>query len=132
MPNASNYVDNLKAKGFSDAEIVALASVEAFGVVQDAEHARWSSFPKLDNYYYKQLMAGDDSMPLKTALNSSPELVAVVDQFAQDKAEYHKTFKVAYVKLCNLGTDESSLIDIEELLYEDPRNKLRFPEMYNM
>ena len=113
MPNTSNYVDNLKAKGFSDAEIVALASVEAFGVVQEPEHARWSSFPKLDNYYYKQLMAGDDSMPLKTALNSSPELVAIVDQFAQDKAEYHKTFKVAYVKLCNLGTDADSLIDIE-------------------
>ena len=53
MPNASNYVDNLRSKGFSDAEIVALASVEAFGVVQDPEHARTSSFAKLDNYYYK-------------------------------------------------------------------------------
>lgn len=132
MPSTSSYVDNLRSKGFSDAEIVALASVEAFGVVQDPEHARWSNFPKLDNYYYKQLMAGDDSMPLKSALNSSPELVAVVDQFAQDKAEYHKTFKVAYVKLCNLGHDESTLVDIEELLYEDPRNKLRFPEMYHL
>lgn len=32
-----SYVANLQAKGFSDEEIVALASVEAFGVMRDPE-----------------------------------------------------------------------------------------------
>jgi hypothetical protein len=35
IPSASNYRENLKAKGFEDDEIVALASVEAFGKVWD-------------------------------------------------------------------------------------------------
>lgn len=48
-----SYVANLQAKGFSDEEIVALASVEAFGVMRDPEQARWSTFPKFDNFYYK-------------------------------------------------------------------------------
>ena len=48
-----NYISNLKGKGFSDEEIVALASVEAFNVLRDPEQARWSSHPKFDTYYYK-------------------------------------------------------------------------------
>jgi|TARA_B110000285_G_C14841641_1_gene475645 hypothetical protein len=53
VPSSSNYVSNLQAKGFTEEEIVALASVEAFGVCRDPEQARWSSHPKLDTYYYK-------------------------------------------------------------------------------
>jgi hypothetical protein len=37
----------------TDEEIVALASVEAFGVFMDPSQERWSSHPTLDNYYYK-------------------------------------------------------------------------------
>lgn len=53
VPTSSTYVSNLQAKGFSDEEIVALASVEAFGVLRDPNQARWSSHPKFDTYYYK-------------------------------------------------------------------------------
>lgn len=49
----SNYVSNLKAKGFDDSEIVALASVENFGCIWDPKKRDTSHFPKLDNYYYK-------------------------------------------------------------------------------
>ena len=37
IPTSSNYVSNLQAKGFTEEEIVALASVEAFGVCRDPE-----------------------------------------------------------------------------------------------
>jgi hypothetical protein len=52
----------LKAKGFSDDEIVALASVEAFGEVWDPKKLDTSKYPKLDNYYYKQLLSGGNSI----------------------------------------------------------------------
>lgn len=58
------YVANLQAKGFSDEEIVALASVEAFGITRDPEQARWSAFPKFDNYYYKQVLTNAQGVPL--------------------------------------------------------------------
>ncbi len=48
-----NYKINLKAKGFDDAEIVALAAIEAFGEVWDPKKRDVSREPKLDNYYYK-------------------------------------------------------------------------------
>ena len=35
IPTPSNFKSNLQAKGFTDNEIVALAAVEAFGVVWD-------------------------------------------------------------------------------------------------
>ena len=53
VPSSSNYVSNLQSKGFTDEEIVALASVEGFGVVNDPDQARWSSHPKFGTYYYK-------------------------------------------------------------------------------
>ena len=62
-------------KGFSEEEIVALASVEAFGVTRDPEQARWSTFPKFDNYYYKQVLTNAQGVPLSQALNSSPALL---------------------------------------------------------
>ena len=60
----SNYVSNLQSKGFSDEEIVALASVEAFGVHRDPEQARWSSHPKLDTFYYKEVLKNAQGVPL--------------------------------------------------------------------
>ena len=56
IPKQGEYRSNLKAKGFSDDEIVALASVEAFGEVWDPKKLDTSKYPKLDNYYYKQLL----------------------------------------------------------------------------
>lgn len=48
-----SYVAKLQAMGFTDEEVVALASVEGFGVTRDPEHARWSTYPKFGTYYYK-------------------------------------------------------------------------------
>jgi len=33
LPTSDNYVSLLKGKGFTDSELVALANVEAFGVI---------------------------------------------------------------------------------------------------
>jgi hypothetical protein len=46
-------VSNLKAKGFDAQEIVALASIEAYGTVMDPKKLDTSKFPKLDNFFYK-------------------------------------------------------------------------------
>jgi hypothetical protein len=33
LPGSSNYVSAMQSKGFSDSELVALANIEAFGVI---------------------------------------------------------------------------------------------------
>src|SRR4051794_29229592 len=48
IPNASNYKDSLKARGFENDEIVALASIETFGTHVDPRKADASKYPKLD------------------------------------------------------------------------------------
>lgn len=54
IPAVGNqYVSNLKAKGFDAQEIVALASIEAYGTVMDPKKLDTSKFPKLDNFFYK-------------------------------------------------------------------------------
>ena len=42
-----------------------------------------------------------------------------VEKFAEDKAEFHNTFKSGFVKLCDLGQDSSSLIDIDNFVTYD-------------
>ena len=61
IPSAKNYRDNLKAKGFEDNEIVALAAVESFVILRDPKKSDSSKYPKLDNFLYKQLAKGGDS-----------------------------------------------------------------------
>lgn len=56
IPTGSNFKDNLRAKGFENEEIVALASVQTFGVVQDPKKRDVSKYPKLDNFAYKQAL----------------------------------------------------------------------------
>ena len=48
-----SYKQHLQSLGLDEAEIVAFASIEAFGRVQDPEHQRGSRYALLDNYYYK-------------------------------------------------------------------------------
>lgn len=123
MPTASSgYVANLKAKGFDDAEIVALASVEAFGLVWDPKKKDTSKYPKLDNYYYKQLL-GSSKIILQQELTGAADLKAIVEKFAQDQKAYHDAFGKAFVKLSNLGQDEDSLINVESLLEGHPYHK---------
>jgi hypothetical protein len=126
----SSYVANLQAKGFTEEEIVALASVEGFNVTRDPEQARWSSFPKFDNFYYKQVLTNAQGVPLSQALNSSPALMQHVQKFAEDNAAYHASFKKSFVKLCDLGSNPEKLVYVEEFLMDDPRGKLRFPDCY--
>ena len=61
IPNASNYAQSLNSRGFDSEEIVALASLETFGEVNDPVKRDSSQYPKLDNYVYKQLLAGPNS-----------------------------------------------------------------------
>ncbi len=57
IPNESNYRSNLLAKGFTDDEIVALASVESFGIVKDPKEKDISIYPKLSNFFYKEVLS---------------------------------------------------------------------------
>lgn len=58
IPNESNYKTSLASRGFTNDEIVALASIEAFGLIRDPVKADNSKYPKFDNFYYKQLATG--------------------------------------------------------------------------
>jgi len=53
IPTASNFHESLKKRGFSDDEIVALASLETFGEFNDPKRQEVSNWPRLDNYLYK-------------------------------------------------------------------------------
>ena len=86
IPTADNFVDNLKLKGFTDEQIVALSSVEAFGVVEDPTHAANSIFPKFSNYYFKKLLTSSDSdnLPHARALLGSEDMRTIVEKYAED------------------------------------------------
>lgn len=92
IPTENNYRSNMEAKGFTNEEIVALASVEAFGVVEDQAKARWLANPIISNYYYKALLTGQDDLPLQRALLNDAELKEFVDKFAEDNKAYFASF----------------------------------------
>ena len=118
----SSWVSNLKAKGFENGEIVALASVEAFGVVWDPKKLDTSKYPKLDNYYYKQLLTGSNVL-LQKELTSDADLKTIVEKYAQDQKAFHESFGSAFIKLSNLGQAEEELTNVENLLEVHPYKK---------
>ena len=130
IPTANNYVDCLKEKGFTDEQIVALTSVEAFGIVQDPVHTSGSIFPRFTNYYYKNLLSSSDSdkLPHARALLGSDDLRTIVEKYAEDQEEFHKVFKGAFVQLCELGTGDE-LVDVEEFVKDHPDFKNAYPEL---
>lgn len=132
VPSEKNYVSHLTTLGFSEKEIVALASIESFGIHRDPKQSRWSSHPKFETYFYKQLLTSSDPLPLKEALLGSPSLKETVEHFAENKADYDKSFKEAFVKLCDLGHSSDRLVDVEMFLHDDPSFKLRFPMEANL
>ena len=119
----SSWVSNLKAKGFENNEIVALASVEAFGIVWDPKKRDTSKYPKLDNFYYKQLMNGSSNVILQRELTGDADLKAIVEKYAQDQKAFHDSFGSAFVKLSNLGQAEEELTNVENLLEAHPFKK---------
>ena len=119
IPTAGNYKSNLKEKGFEDDEIVALASIESFGLVWDPKSRDGSPYPKLDNYHYKQLLAGK-GVVLQDALTKDAELKKIVEKFAQDKKAYHDSFGKAFIKMVTLGHENEELVHVENLLEDHP------------
>lgn len=119
----SSWVSNLRAKGFENNEIVALASVEAFGVVWDPKKLDTSKYPKLDNFYYKQLLTGSSNVVLQRELTADADLKAIVEKYAQDQKAFHDSFGAAFVKLSNLGQSEDELTNVENLLEAHPYKK---------
>ena len=99
----AGYKSALKAKGFDDAEIVSLAAIEAFGCVWDPKKRDVSREPKLDNFYYKQLLSPSANVVLKSELTGDAELKAIVEKFAQDPKAFHESFAKAFLKLTSLG-----------------------------
>ena len=124
----SSWVSNLKAKGFENNEIVALASVEAFGIVWDPKKKDTSKFPKLDNFFYKQLLTGSSNVLLQRELTTDADLKAIVEKYAQDQKAFHDSFGTAFVKLSNLGQAEDELVNVETLLEIHPYKK--FMDVY--
>lgn len=124
IPNiSSNFRSNLKAKGFDDSEIVALAAIEAFGVVWDPKKKDTSKFPKLDNYYFKQLLTINNDIVLHNELTGSKEMKDIVEKYASDQKTFHQTFAKAFIKLSNLGHEDEILINVENLLHDHPYRK---------
>lgn len=119
IPNESNFKASLASRGFTNDEIVALASIEAFGLVRDPVKVDSSKYPKLDNFYYKQLATGKGQILQHTLCNDS-ELKEIVDKFAQDQKAYHEAFGRAFIKLTILGHDQTQLTNVENLLEDHP------------
>ena len=82
-----------------------------------------SKYPKLDNFFYKQLLSSSDDLVLKRDLVGDSDLKAIVDKFAQDQKAYHDTFGTAFVKLSNLGQSDETLTHVENLLEDHPWRK---------
>lgn len=120
IPTSANYVSNLQAKGFTADEIVALASIEVFGQLWDPKVADQTVYPKLDNFYYKQLLTGSD-VHLQQQLTGNAETKVIVEKFAQDKKAFHESFKTGFLKLANLGHEQEELVNVENLLVDHPQ-----------
>lgn len=116
IPTADNYKSNLSAKGFDNDEIVALASVETFGIVKDPKKLDSSKFPKLDNYVYKTLLTQQTPSEVANALNQDSELKEIIQKFADDQTAYKQAFGSAFTKLIHLGHDIDDLTDIDSLI----------------
>jgi hypothetical protein len=125
IPSAfdGNYTSALKAKGFDNDEIVALAAVEAFGCAWDPKKKDSSKYPKLDNYYFKRLLDPSSGVVLQAELTGNADLKAIVEKFAQDEKAYHATFGKAFLKLSDLGQDTENLTNVEHLLEAHPYYK---------
>ena len=128
IPTGNKYVEHLTAMGMSEEEIVALASIESFAVLQRPDHSRWSSHPKFETYYYKELLTStsDVELPHKGLLLNTPALRLHAEKFAESKEDYDTSLKSGLVKLFDYGHED--LYDIESFLLDDPDFKLRFPE----
>lgn len=122
IPSGNNFKDNLRAKGFENEEIVALASVQTFGVVQDPKQKDVSKYPKLDNFAYKQALVKPTQVLELDALAKDSELNELVKKFAEDQKAYHAAFKSAFLKMIDLGQDEDNLTNIGYLLDDHPLN----------
>jgi hypothetical protein len=81
-------------------------------------------YPKLDNFYYKELAAGKEVV-LHSALKTKA-MKEIVDKFAQDKKAYHAAFGKAFLKLSNLGFESDQLSSVENLLEDHPYRKFMF------
>ena len=90
------------------------------------ENAQWSSHPRFDTYYFQQLLTSGQDLPLKDALVNSATLRPHVENFAENKAEYHNHLKSGFVKLCDLGSTPESLTDVDYFLEDDPNYKLNW------
>ncbi len=126
IPSGSSLVQFYESNGFSEQEIVALASIEAFGDVRNPESMKLSSHPRLDSYYFQQLLTSGQDLPLKDALVNSTTLRPHVENFAENKKEYHASLKSGFVKLCDLGSTHEQLIDVDYFLEDDTNYALNW------
>ena len=123
IPTGSNFKENLRGKGFENEEIVALASIQTFGLIQDPKKSDISKFPKLDNFVFKHALTKGTNSQEMDAVARDNELNEIVKKFAEDNKAYHQSFKAAFVKMINLGHDEADLNEIESLMDNWPYNK---------
>eukprot|EP00347_Sterkiella_histriomuscorum_P007029 403350518 len=121
IPTAKNYRSNLQAKGFTDDEIVALASLEAIGHIHDPELGKTTYYEKLDNSFYQQINLGKaQNVAVASTLTGDAELKAIVDKYAQDRKAFNQNLGTAFLKMIDLGHSSEELIHIETLMEHHP------------
>eukprot|EP00350_Pseudokeronopsis_sp_OXSARD2_P005418 CAMPEP_0170550538 /NCGR_PEP_ID=MMETSP0211-20121228/8603_1 /TAXON_ID=311385 /ORGANISM="Pseudokeronopsis sp., Strain OXSARD2" /LENGTH=115 /DNA_ID=CAMNT_0010857155 /DNA_START=319 /DNA_END=663 /DNA_ORIENTATION=+ len=108
LPNEGNFKANLEGKGFTDGEIVAIASLESFGILNNPEKAAYTKYPKLDNYYYKQVLsATSDKHPkYSDQLLADPSLKEFTEKFAESEKAFKGELGSALRKMSVLGHEE--------------------------
>lgn len=114
----SAYKDGFLARGFTDEETVALSYIHAFGKVQHPNQTLRSTHSYFDNYFYQALLKGENTGVIGEVLKDS-SFAESVEEFAQDKHAFYSVFGQAFLKMINLGQDESSLKRMEEGFLND-------------
>lgn len=93
----SKYRDAFYEKGFDDEEMTALSYVFAYGKVCERGHAVRTNFDKFDNQLYKDILSSTPTgiVGLDEILRDD-DLKVYVEQFAESKEEFFKTFLEAH------------------------------------
>ncbi len=108
----------MKTLGFGDDEVVALAMLRSFGVVDTTSN--YYRDHQFNNTYFKNLISlgqADKNIRLETDefLLSDPGYKHHVKKFADDEAKFFRVFERAFGKMTRIGYQPKQLSDLDEL-----------------
>lgn len=114
----TTYTDGFLARGFTTEEAVALSYIHAFGKVQHPNQTLRTEHAYFDNYFFQALLKGENTGVIGEVLKDA-SFAESVEEFAQDKHAFYAVFGKAFLKMINLGQDESTLKRMEEGFIDD-------------